>query len=129
MEIGKKASIFIDATDELVQTIAKVSGDINPVHLNDDYAKDTIFGKRIAHGLLCINGISRVLGTILPGKGTILLSQKFEYMHPVYIGDRVEVTVIVKDVKPEKNIYVLDNICTNQEGKVVLKGESVVKWG
>jgi len=128
LQIGENASIKVVATDEIVKSIASVSGDNNPVHLDNDYAEKTVFKKRIAHGLFCLNGISRLLGTVLPGEGTILLSQTFQYKLPVYIDDCIEIKVSVKDVKPEKHIYILDTVCINQNGKVVLEGESVVKW-
>lgn len=128
INIGDSAEIVIKATDETVRQIATVSGDVNPVHLDDEYAKESIFGKRIAHGLFCLNGISRVLGTVLPGEGAILLSQSFKYKSPVYINDEITVRVVTKEIKVEKNIYVFDIICTNQDRVIVLEGESALKW-
>lgn len=128
LQIGDSAAISIVAADETVRKIAAVSGDVNPVHLDDAYAENTVFKKRIAHGLFCVNGVSRVLGTMLPGEGTILLSQTFRYLAPVYIDDRVEIRVCVKDKRQDKDIYSLDITCTNQHGQIVMEGESVVKW-
>lgn len=107
IKIGDSAYIVVNATDDLVRAIAKVSGDINPVHLSEDYAQNTIFGKRIAHGLLCVNGVSQILGTVLPGEGTILISQSFQYKAPVYIGDTVKIEMTVTGEKQEKkDIYI-----------------------
>ena len=128
IKIGDSAFIEVCATDELVQSIAKVSGDCNPVHLDEEYASTTIFGKRIAHVLLCLNAVSNILGTVLPGEGTILISQSFKYKAPVYIGDTVKTEVTVTDIKTEKKVYILGCVCTNQDGKIVMEGESVVKW-
>lgn len=128
IKVGDSAFITVCATDELVKSIAEVSGDCNPIHLDEEYAKTTIFEKRIAHGLLCLNAVSKILGTVLPGEGTILISQSFKYKAPVYIGDTVKTEVVVTDIKPEKKIYILSCICTNQDEKVVMEGESVVKW-
>lgn len=128
IKIGDSAYIVVNATDDLVRAIAKVSGDINPVHLSEDYAQNTIFGKRIAHGLLCVNGVSQILGTVLPGEGTILISQSFQYKAPVYIGDTVKIEMTVTGEKQEKKIYILSCTCRNQNGKIVMEGECVVKW-
>ncbi|CUN52463.1 MaoC family dehydratase [Roseburia inulinivorans] len=128
IEIGESASVEVVATEELVKSIAEVSGDNNPVHLDKEFAEKTIFKKQIAHGLLCVNGISKILGTMLPGVGTILLSQSFKYKAPVYIGDTVTIMVSVKEIKSEKNIYILETICSNQNEQIVMEGESVVKW-
>ena len=126
INIGDSAQIIVSATDEIVRQIASVSGDVNPVHLDEEYAATTVFKKRIAHGLFCINGISRILGTVLPG--TILLSQSFQYKRPVYIGDEICIKVSVKEIKTEKSIYIFNVVCTNQEKQVVLEGDSAVKW-
>lgn len=127
MEIGSSYTKCIKASEQTIQDIADVSGDINPIHLDEEYAKQSVFGKRIAHALFCINGISMILGNYFPGEGTILISQNFQYKQPVYINDVIEITVTVADRMP-KNKYLLETICKNQEGRIVTKGESVVKW-
>lgn len=105
-----------------------MSGDINPIHLDEEYAKKSKFGKRIAHALFCINGISMVIGNYFPGEGAVLLSQNFQYIHPVYIDDVIEIAVTVADIL-SKNKYLLETVCKNQKGNIVLKGESIIKWG
>lgn len=127
-QVGDRASLKVIATEQIVNDIARISGDVNPIHLDEEYAKHSIFKKRIAHALFCINTVSRILGTVLPGEGTILLSQEFKYLCPVYIGDSIEVSVVVTEIKREKNIYVLNIDCVNQENVVVMEGKSVVKY-
>lgn len=127
-KIGDQVIKKITATDEIVREIARISGDINPVHLDDRYAKKTIFRKRIAHGLFCLNGISMVIGNDIPGVGSILLSQTFRYNKPVYIEDEIQVIVKIKDIEETKGIYELETFCINQGQEVVLEGISKVKW-
>lgn len=117
------------ASDEIVRAIAEVSGDINPVHLDDEYASRTIFKKRIAHGLFCLNGISMIIGNFFPGKGAILISQTFSYRKPVYIGDEIEITITIQNIIIEKDVLELECICENQNKEIVLSGLSKVKWG
>lgn len=127
LEKGNSYSKIIVADEQTVNRIAEVSGDRNPIHLDEDYARQSVFGRRIAHGLFCINAISMILGNDLPGEGTILLSQNFQYLQPVYLGDSIEVTVTVADCLP-KDKYRLRTVCTNEKGETVLDGESMVKW-
>lgn len=128
MQVGESYFTNIVATDEIVKNIARVSGDVNPIHLDDEYASQSIFGRRIAHGLFCLNAISMIIGNYLPGPGAILIEQSFQYRRPVYIGDEITVTVTVKEVRLEKSIYLLDAVCTNQAGELVLEGTSKIKW-
>ena len=128
MNIGECYSEKIVATDEIIAKIANVSGDVNPIHLDDDYAKHRVFGKRIAHGLFCINAIYMILGNYLTGAGAILIEQKFKYRKPVYINDEIKITVTVIDKITEKDIYILETICINQNNDVVLEGTSRIKW-
>lgn len=128
LNIGDSYSGKFIATDEVIRDIARISGDQNPVHLDDSYAANTVFGKRIAHGLFCLNAISMILGNHFPGNGTILLSQTFDYKRPVYIGDEIEVTLTISEIVQEKSIYVLSAVCRNQLKKDVLCGISKVKW-
>lgn len=127
LEIGSIHTEYIVASEQTIRDIARVSGDVNPIHLDEAYAEKSIFGKRIAHALFCINGISMVIGNHFPGEGTVLVSQKFQYMQPVYINDVIGVTVKVVDILP-KNKYLLETVCQNQSGNIVLKGKTVVKW-
>ncbi len=127
LNIGSSFSKSVVAEEKTIQDIARLSGDINPIHLDEKYARQTVFGRRIAHALFCQNIISMIIGNHLPGFGAILLSQNFRYRKPVYIGDTVETTVTVKEVLAG-NKYVLDTVCRNQDNEIVLDGESVIKW-
>jgi len=99
-----------------------VTGDFNPVHLDQGYADKTIFKGRIAHGLLSVGIISTILGNILPGHGTIYLSQEVKFLAPVRIGDTITAKVEVMELIPEKNRVKFKTTCTNQDGKVVVDG-------
>ena len=124
--VGSTFTKTIIADERTIKEIAEVSGDMNPIHLDKAYAERSMFGRRIAHGLFCINAISMILGNHLPGNGTILLSQNFQYIKPVYIDDQIEVTVTIINCLP-RNKYTVRTICKNQMGDIVLDGESVVR--
>lgn len=127
LKVGDSYVQSFTATDQTIRDIAKVSGDINPIHLDEAYASKSIFGRRIAHGLFCLNAISMILGNHFPGMGTILLSQSFEYKAPVYIGDVITVEVTVTEAMP-KGVYLLSVVCQDQNRRKVLTGISKVKW-
>ena len=127
LNVGSSFSRSVIAEEQTIQDIARLSGDMNPIHMDEKYASKTVFGRRIAHALFCQNIISMIIGNHLPGCGAILLSQNFRYRKPVYIGDTVKTTVTVKEILAG-NKYVLDTVCRNQENEIVLDGESVIKW-
>lgn len=122
---GMEASVSKTITDEDVRTFAALSGDVNPVHLDDNFAAGTIFKKRIAHGFLTGALFSTVLGTKLPGPGCIYLSQTMKFKAPVYIGDELVATCKVTNVDTEKGRVSLACDCSI-EGKTVLEGEAVL---
>lgn len=126
MESGSAASRTKTITDEDVALFAQATGDTNPVHLDDDYAATTRFGRRIAHGMLTGSLISAILGNDLPGPGTIYLGQEFKFKAPVYIGDTVTATVELVKFRADKRIATFRTTCTNQDGTLVLEGEAVV---
>ena len=126
IQTGECASFSKTITETDITLYAAVSGDTNPAHLNDVYAKESSFGGRIAHGMLSAGLISCVLGTKLPGPGTIYLSQDLKFVKPVYIGDTLTATVTVTERNEEKNRLKLDTIVTNQNGKTVISGTAVV---
>ncbi len=126
LKVGDSYAQSFTATDQTIRDIAKVSGDINPIHLDEAYASKSIFGRRIAHGLFCLNAISMILGNHFPGMGTILLSQSFEYKAPVYIGDVITVEVTVTEAMP-KGVYLLSVVCQDQNRRKVLTGISKVR--
>ena len=104
----------------------QVSRWINPAHLNEEHAKKTIFKHRIAHGMLTAGLVSAVLGTKLPGEGSIYMGQELMFTAPVYFGDTITATAEIIELIPEKNRVILSTICTNQDGKEVLKGQAKI---
>lgn len=126
LKVGQKSSFTKSISETDVYLFAGISGDINPAHINEEYAKGTFFKKRIAHGILSGALISAVIGVQLPGPGTIYSSQSLNFLAPVYFGDTITSTVEVKEVIKEKNRAVLTTVCTNQDGIVVTKGEAIV---
>ena len=123
---GEKATRTQTITDEMVRTFATLTGDTNPVHLDETYAASTRFGKRIAHGMLAASLISATLANDLPGPGTVYLSQTLQFKAPVYLGDTVTAVIEVKSVREDKPIAILITTCINQDNVTVLEGEAVV---
>ena len=123
---GETASRTTIITDEMIRLFADLSGDNNPVHLDDAYAQTTRFGRRIAHGMIAAGLISATLANDLPGPGTVYLSQTLQFKAPVFPDDIITTTVEVKSVRPDKPIVTLTTFCKNQDGKVVLEGEAIV---
>jgi len=126
LEIGETGSLTKTILDEEVRQFAHLVGDENPVHLEDDFAKRTRFGRCIAHGMWGASLISAVLGTQIPGPGTIYLSQSLQFVAPVFIGDTITARATTIKVREDKPIVTLETICSNRGGEVVLKGEAVV---
>lgn len=125
LEIGMSRSTEKTITDLDIRLFADVSTDRNPVHLDEEYAQDTLFGGRIAHGMLTASLISAVIGEQLPGHGTIYLGQSLKFLAPVYPGDCVTAEVRVSEIDHAKRRVTLDCVCRVSE-KAVLKGEAVV---
>jgi acyl dehydratase len=126
MKTGDTASLSKTITEKEVQLFGELTGDFNPVHFDEEFARSTRFGKRIAHGMLCASLVSTVLANQLPGSGTVYLSQTLKFTAPVFLGDTVTATVTVTNIKEGKPIVTLETICTNQNGETVIKGEAVV---
>ncbi len=124
--LGQTAEYDKQVTDEDVRKFADVSGDYNPIHLDEDFAQNSMFGGRIAHGILTASHISAVIGYIFPGPGWIYLSQSLQFRAPVKIGDTVHTSVEVTDTISEKNIVELSTICKVGD-TVVLKGTATIK--
>ena len=126
LKIGDKFSTERLITDELIRKFADVSGDYNPIHLDEEVAKTTRFGKRIAHGMLSGAFISAVLGYEFSERSIVYLSQTMKFTAPVFIGDTVTATASVTNIREDKPIVTLETICTNQNGDTLVKGEAVV---
>jgi len=125
IEIGMTRNLRKVVTDRDIELFAEVSTDHNPVHLDDDYARDTIFEGRIAHGMLTAGLISAVIGEQLPGHGTVYLGQSLKFLAPVRPGDMVNAVVTVTDMDISKRRVQLDTYC-EINGKKVLRGEATV---
>ena len=123
---GDTASITKTITDEDIRRFADASGDHNPLHLDEEFAKTTRFGRRIAHGMLSASLISAVIAGDLPGEGSIYLAQTLQFVAPVFPDDTVTARVTVVSQREDKPIVKLATVCTNQHGEVVVKGEATV---
>jgi len=126
LKVGDSAQISKVITEEVVNDFARVTGDTNPVHTDQAYAEKTIFKGRIAHGVFSLGIFSTILGNILPGYGTIYLSQEVKFIAPVRIGDTITARVEVIELIPEKNRAKFRTTCINQDGKEVVDG---IAWG
>ena len=126
LKVGERAEFTKTISESDVYLYAGVTGDLNPAHINEEYAKKTFFKTRIAHGLLSAGLISTVLGNKLPGPGSVYIRQELNFLAPVHIGDTVTARAEVFEILPEENRVKLKTSCFNQDGVVVLDGEAVV---
>ena len=126
LKVGDAATLSKTIRDEDVRAFAELTGDHNPVHLDDEYAAGTRFGQRVAHGMLAASLISAALANELPGRGTVYLSQQLQFTAPVFPGDTVTARVAVTKVREDKPVVTLETVCTNQRGETVIRGEAVV---
>jgi 3-hydroxybutyryl-CoA dehydratase len=126
IKMGQTAEVVHTITEEDIQTFGELSGDYNPLHFNEEWAKGTMFGSRIAHGILTAAYVSAAIGMHLPGPGTIYMSQSMRFLGPVRIGDTITALVEVINLNDEKERVTLKTTCANQDGKVVLDGEALV---
>ena len=126
LSIGQSASFSKTISESDVYMFAGVTGDVNPAHINESYANATPFKTRIAHGMLSAGLISAVLGTQLPGPGSIYAAQTLRFTAPVHIGDTITAVATVKELLPERNRAIIETVCTNQDGTVVTCGEATV---
>lgn len=128
LKIGQTASLQKTFSAADVTLFAGISLDVNPIHMSESYAAETIFGKRIVHGLLTSGLISAVLANKLPGPGTIYLGQELKFLAPVYLGDDITATVEIIELRSDKKIVKLNTTCVNQAGKTVISGIATVKF-
>lgn len=126
IKVGDKFSTERRVTDELIRKFADVSGDFNPIHLDEEVARKTRFGRRIAHGMLSGAFISAVLGNEFSERKIVYLSQTLRFTAPVFIGDTVTATATVKNIREDKPIITLETVCTNQNGDILVTGEAAV---
>jgi len=126
IRVGDTFSTTREVTDELIREFADLSGDYNPIHLDEEYAKKTRFGQRIAHGMLSGAFISAVLGYEFGERKLVYLSQTMRFTAPAFIGDTITTTATISSVREDKPIVVVDTTCTKQTGEVTITGEAVV---
>lgn len=126
MVVGDMASFAKTISEHDVYAFAGITGDFNPVHVNREYAEQTIFKGRIAHGALAAGLISGVLGTQLPGPGAIFVSMSMRFLRPVYFGDTITAEVEVAEIIADRNRVRLHTRCRNQHGTIVTDGEAVL---
>jgi 3-hydroxybutyryl-CoA dehydratase len=124
--IGQKASLERQITESDVMAFARITGDFNPVHVDAQFASQTRFKERIAHGMLTASLISAVIGTILPGPGNIYVSQTLEFKAPVKFGDKIKAEVEIIEKISNRNRIRLKTTCTNNDNVIVLVGEAVI---
>lgn len=125
--VGQKDSLQKTFTDEDVRKFADITTDVNPIHLDEEYAKTSIFGRRIAHGILVSGLISAVIANVLPGPGSIYMGQELRFTGPVFLGDTITAEVEVAELREDKRIAKLITTCTKQDGTTVITGHATVK--
>lgn len=126
LKVGDRAQFAKTVSESDIYLYAGVTGDFNPAHINEEYAKKTFFETRIVHGMLTSGFISTVIGNQLPGSGTIYIRQELNFLAPVRIGDTITSQVEVLEIMTEKKQVRLKTTCFNQEEKTVLDGEAIV---
>lgn len=126
MQVGDIAEFAKTVSETDIYLYAGITGDFNPAHVNEAYAKNTFFKTRIAHGMLTAGFISAIIANQLPGPGTIYLKQDLSFLAPVRIGDTITARVEILELNVEKNRVRLKTTCNNQDGVIVLAGEGLV---
>ena len=126
LAVGQRGSISKTVTDADVTAFVGISLDSNPLHVDDEFARRTFFGSRVAHGMLTASLVSAAVGVVLPGTGAIYRSQTLEFMKPVRIGDTLTAHIVIDELLPEPNRVMLTTWVENQRGERVLQGHAVV---
>ncbi len=126
IQIGDTFEFSKQITDRLIREFADVSGDHNPIHLDEDFAAGTRFGKRIGHGMLTASFLSALLGSSLSVNRVVYLGQTLKFTAPAFIGDTVTARGTVKHIRKDKPVVTIETVCVNQNGTVLLEGEAVL---
>lgn len=126
IKIGDKAYFAKTISESDIIQYAGITGDVNPIIVDEEFAKKTPFKKRLVHGMLIASFFSNIVGTKLPGPGTTHISYKVKFIKPAYIGDTIQTKVEVLEINKEKNTILLDVECMNQNGILIMKGNGVV---
>jgi 3-hydroxybutyryl-CoA dehydratase len=124
--VGATASVSKTIGDAEIAAFAQLTGDVNPMHWSSDFARRTRYGRPIAHGMLTASLISTVIGTKLPGPGSIWVSQTLNFVRPVFPDDTITATATVIAVREERPLVTLETRCANQDGHLVLEGEALI---
>ena len=114
----------IEITEELVEKFAEITGDKNPIHMDGKYAESTIFGKRIAHGMLVASYFSKIIANVYPGEGSIYVSQSLQFIKPCYIGETL--MYVINLIKKDKNKYFIKTETFNKNKELILTGEALI---
>jgi len=125
-KVGDSAEITKTIEQADIHAFADVTGDHNPVHVDEAFAQTTRFGRTIAHGMLTASLISAVLANKLPGAGSVYLGQTLQFVVPVFPGDEITARVTVKEIREDKPILKVETVCLNQRGEIVIRGEATV---
>jgi acyl dehydratase len=125
-KVGDSAEITKTIEQADIHAFADVTGDHNPVHVDETFAQTTRFGRTIAHGMLTASLISAVLANRLPGPGSIYLGQTLKFVAPVFPGDQITARVTVKEIREDKAIMKLETVCVNQRDEIVIRGEATI---
>ncbi|MGE3262173.1 MAG: MaoC family dehydratase [Bacteriovoracia bacterium] len=125
-KVGDKASVRVTVTDKMIRDFAELSGDKNPVHLDDAFAKTTRFGRRIAHGMITGALISRALATELPGPGAVYLTQSLKFTAPVFVDEEIIIELTVLNIREEKGFLTIETKALKADGKPAATGEALV---
>ncbi len=126
LKVGEKFSTTKQINDAVVRAFAELSGDYNPIHLDEEFAKTTQFGKRIAHGMISGALISAVLGYEFKERKVVYLSQTMKFIAPVFIDDTVTATATIVNIREDKPIVTIETVCANQNGETVVTGEGKI---
>jgi 3-hydroxybutyryl-CoA dehydratase len=125
-EVGQSASLTRTFTQADVEAFAALTGDVNPVHLDEAHAAESRFGRRICHGMLVGSLFTTLFGTQLPGPGALYLGQNLRFKAPVYPGDELTATVTLTQLREDKPIGTFETVCVNQDGAVVIVGDATL---
>lgn len=125
--VGQSATLKKTFTSEELFSFSDICLDKNPIHLDEEYAKNSPFGKRIVYGYLTASLFSGLIGSKLPGKGSIYLGQTLNFKKPLFVDEEVTATVTITNIREDKPIITLETICTNENGQVLIEGNAVIK--
>lgn len=128
MKVGEKAFMSKVFSEEDVIKYSEISSDTNPIHLDEVCASSTVFGKRVVHGMFVASLFSALIGNEIPGNGSIYLGQTLNFKAPVFIGEQVTASVEIIDLREDKPIVTLRTLCVDQQDRVLIEGEAVIKY-